>query len=189
MYNEKFHTRRIGKPYYPAMARACLSISRPKSVLDIGCSCGSLLANFPKDLFKTGLDFGTASDTFMDEDAHYIEHDLTRGWCNTGKRFDLINCQEVIEHLPQNYEDNVMYTIHWNAKPTATLVFSGAHVGQRGKGHVNCQPASYWTYKFIQLGWRFSLIKTNRYVKSCGEILPACYSDNTMVFVRGNINE
>ena len=187
MYNKKFHVKRQNQPHYKIMADTIIKFQKYSktefnSVLDIGCSCGVLLAEFPIKK-KAGIDFGKAGQFFPKEAGTFIEHDFETGHKQLDEKYDLIICMEVVEHIEQIYEQNLFRTILYNSHPNTTLVFSGAHEGQRGRNHVNCRDSDYWLKQINLLNrFRYSSIMTNHYIASCGSKIPRCYLENTMIF-------
>ena len=73
--------------------------------------------------------------------------------------FDLVFCFEVAEHMPPFLGDKL---IHFIASLKTPVLFSAAHVGQGGTGHVNEQPDTYWIERFVKLGFRFDPELTRR---------------------------
>lgn len=189
IYNNKFHNRRIGRPYYQLMGKACLStlkwakLKEYKSVLDIGCSCGALLAQIDIPV-KYGIDFGVSRDTFVKEAGMYVEHDLSTGHINLSIGFDLITCLEVAEHLPLT-SSSVIDTISCNANSNCTLIFSAAKPNQRGRNHINCQPSWYWLEKLTLAGFKYNAPMNNNYIAEIGNDIPECYRSNTMILTYG----
>ncbi len=192
VYDDKFHQRRVGKPYYEHIARASLSTFRYsplretqkeyRNVLDIGCSCGALLSCFNLPI-KHGLDFGRSSDTFIKEAGTYHEVDLSKEHINLGIGFDLIVCLEVAEHLPSK-SSKVFDTFTANAVPHSTLIFSGARRGQRGRHHINCQDSWEWLETLTKIGFKYSAPMTNNFISEVGRELPDCYRSNLLILTK-----
>ena len=185
-YDDKFHSRRIGQPYYKHLAD-CISIVAyslqipVRSMLDVGCSSGALLDAYDVDK-KCGIDNGVY-DLFSADNASYIDCDFNESYCDTGYKYDLVVCQEVIEHINKENEDNVLKTITLNAHENSLIVFGGARVGQRGKGHVNCRHFSYWQKKMKRYGYILNEQRTEFYRKLVEDKVPSYYRINTGVYV------
>jgi SAM-dependent methyltransferase len=64
---------------------------------------------------------------------------------------DLAYSFEVAEHLPPELGDRL---VRFLAALAPTVVFSAAHPGQGGTGHINEQPREYWAERFEQQGMR-----------------------------------
>jgi hypothetical protein len=101
----------------------------------------------------------------MDQ-SHFKVQDLTRPW-NLGRKYDLVICLEVAEHLPDSASDLLVETL---TKHGDVIIFSAAIPGQGGQNHVNEQWTSYWQNKFSKLGFYFHdvlrpLIWTNKSIE------------------------
>ena len=64
-------------------------------------------------------------------------------------RFDLVWCFEVAEHLPPALGDRLVAFL---ASQAPVVVFTAAHPGQGGTGHINEQPRGYWIERFSSQG-------------------------------------
>jgi hypothetical protein len=65
--------------------------------------------------------------------------------------FDLAYCFEVAEHVPPALGDRLVAHL---ADSAPVVVFTAAHPGQGGIGHVNEQPKAYWIERFDAHGMR-----------------------------------
>jgi SAM-dependent methyltransferase len=65
--------------------------------------------------------------------------------------FDLAYSFEVAEHLPPHLGDRLVALL---ARSAPVIVFSAAHPGQYGQGHVNEQEKPYWIERFGRHGYR-----------------------------------
>jgi len=136
--------------------RTALSIlfpnQKPQSLLDVGCGNGTWL--------KTALEFGipevfgvdgvevSSEELHIDRDFIKIQ-DLTKPW-DLNKKFDVILCLEVAEHLDSTHANSLISSI---VKHGATIYFSAACPGQPGQHHVNCQWPEYWQSLFNKNGY------------------------------------
>jgi cyclopropane fatty-acyl-phospholipid synthase-like methyltransferase len=115
--------------------------------LDVGAGEGHAAAFFARyGVLAHGVD-GLMSN--VENAVHPIAlHDLKRGPyvfpC------DLVYCVEVVEHIEEEYLDNLMATLT-NAP---VVVITHALPGQRGHHHVNLQSPEYWIEKFDERGYR-----------------------------------
>jgi len=124
----------------------------PHSLLDVGCGTGTWLrAALEHGVSKVvGLD-GVAVPT---EDLHVPADlirvcDLLSDW-NLNRRFDLVLCLEVAEHLPESAALTLV------EKLTACgdrIFFSAANPWQQGQHHVNLQWPAFWQGLFNQAGF------------------------------------
>lgn len=68
------------------------------------------------------------------------------------KAVDFVNCVEVVEHIDEEFINNLMDTLTSGQYVLITHAFPG----QDGWHHVNCQPSEYWIEKFNQRGYVLS---------------------------------
>lgn len=62
-------------------------------------------------------------------------------------------CIEVAEHLPESDAWGVIDSVWRNCLPGGLVIWSAAHPGQGGVGHINCQPPAYWRERAIIKGF------------------------------------
>jgi SAM-dependent methyltransferase len=127
---------------------------RPSTILDVGCGSGYFLDAF-RDLGAretTGVDapFGEAA-TVRRHGHKFVPVDLQSARLKLNRRFDLVLCLEVAEHLapeqgPRLVEDLVQHG--------DVIAFSAAIPGQSGHGHINERPQSYWASQFADHGYQ-----------------------------------
>ena len=65
-------------------------------------------------------------------------------------RTDVAYCLEVAEHLTPELGDRLVTFLTLVA---SRVVFSAAHPGQGGAGHINEEPREYWTARFLRRGF------------------------------------
>ena len=80
----------------------------------------------------------------------FICHDLTTP-LDLGRRFDLVTCLEVAEHLPSEAAETIIDSLCRHAD---VIAFSAALPGQGGTGHINERWASFWVALFAAHGYR-----------------------------------
>ena len=68
---------------------------------------------------------------------------------------DFLLCLEVCEHVPKEYEQNLIHNIDKHISENGLLVLSWAIPGQGGLGHVNCQTNDYCIKLFNNLGYTY----------------------------------
>jgi cyclopropane fatty-acyl-phospholipid synthase-like methyltransferase len=122
-----------------------------KTAIDLGSGLGyaaEWMINYGVQVHAVdGLDYNVENSLVP-----AIKHDLTQGPLLLEK-VDFVNCIEVVEHIEEEYVDNLMQSL---ALGNFTLI-THAVPGQKGWHHVNCQPSSYWINKFEEKG--FELLK------------------------------
>jgi hypothetical protein len=122
-------------------------------VLDLGCGTGGYL----KALSKRGFDcLGVEGTPGIQEIAAFdniVIHDLTVPLSIDWKPSSIL-CLEVAEHLPAEFEDQLVATI--DRYCSGCLIVSWAYPGQPGEGHINCRPFEYVVRRFEAIGFRMN---------------------------------
>jgi SAM-dependent methyltransferase len=125
---------------------------RPSSVLDVGCGQGAWLAVWRRagvvDL--AGVD-GAHVDrtTLLFPEPCFRAHDLAQPF-DLGRRFDLVQCLEVAEHLPDAAAPGLLDSLTRHGE---LVLFSAAPPGQGGHGHVNERRYDDWRARFATRGY------------------------------------
>jgi hypothetical protein len=125
---------------------------KPQSLLDVGCGLGTWM--------KAGLELGIPDvfgvdgvpippDKLLVPPGLFGQHDLTKPW-SLGRRFDVVLCLEVGEHLEQAAAATLVESL---VNHSDLIYFSAAVPGQLGQHHVNCQWPYYWQELFNQRGF------------------------------------
>lgn len=147
---------------------------KPKSVLDVGCGTGVSLSYF----IDNGIDaWGIENSDLAVQKSKYPEKILKYNLkhpVDLKRKFDLLWCFEVIEHIHPAYEENVLKTL---TSHSALVILSAAKPGQKGHGHFNEKPEEYWIEKFRKLGFIYDSIFSS-VLKETKEM----HSDNLMAF-------
>ncbi len=97
--------------------------------------------------------------------------------------FDLAYCFEVAEHLPELMGKSL---VHFLSQTAPCVVFTAAHPGQGGTGHINEQPKSYWIDCFAECGMVFNADLTESLLEQfrAERVRAAWFLENIAVFVR-----
>jgi len=130
-----------------AALEAALTDPKPSCVLDVGCGRGFWL--------KAALDLGIPTvlgldgvaipkDRLLISEKCFRLQNLTESWC-LSKRFDLVICVEVGEHLPGDHAEKLIRGLTASGDK---VVFSAAIPDQPGQGHINCQWPEFWQALF-----------------------------------------
>ena len=104
-----------------------------------------------------------------------IEADL-HNTIDVEKKFDVVWCFEVAEHIHPTYADVLVETI---ARHGDHIVLSAAQPGQGGCGHLNEQPPEYWIDKFRQKEFKLNVEATQKF-----QALEDQFAPNILVFQR-----
>jgi len=120
---------------------------KPRSLLDVGCGLGTWL----KIASDCGIDdflgidgIEVEDDSFLVSKNRFQKQNLISHW-DLGRKFDLLICLEVAEHLPSESADSFIQAL---TNHSDVIVFSAAVPNQPGQGHINCQWINYWQNLF-----------------------------------------
>ncbi len=150
-----------------------------KSIVDFGCGTGTWLAAAKSisDVEVLGIDGEYVSkDDLMIDESEFLPSDLTCG-VMLGKKYDLAISVEVAEHLPVSASDTLVRDL---CRASDIVLFSAAHVGQGGDGHINCQPFEFWQEKFLNNNFHY--INIREQFKDNWEI-EGWYRENISLFI------
>jgi uncharacterized UPF0146 family protein len=174
------------KPFAERLAQWIDKELSPEKIIDIGCGPGM----YVRSLRELGLDaYGYDIDPRVngkeEEGIHRID------MFSLYDPADVVMCIEVAEHIPVTKEREVIESVARNTLVGGTLIWSAAHPGQGGVGHVNCQIKEYWECRLIELGMRRDFRRENdmlSWIKSGYHM--GWFVQNAMVFVRslGGVN-
>jgi hypothetical protein len=147
-HDRNLHSREGALRALPIM----LGASRPASLLDVGAGTGAWLnaANQLGMQDVLGVDGVPAGGRNVEVPAHLIQTVDLRAPLSLGRRFDVVLCLEVAEHLDAEYAGTLVASLCAHGD---RIYFSGAAPGQRGEHHVNCQWPVYWQALFNGLGF------------------------------------
>lgn len=161
---------------FPQKIKRTLDLFKPKTVMDLGCGTGRSLDLFLEyDIDATGIE-GSSLVKSKARHPERIQLFNLHEELNLGKKFDLIWCMEVVEHIHPDYVHNLMKTF---LNHSERIVLSAAPPGQGGEGHYNEQPASYWIDLFEQYGFSYDEPGT----KALQQVEER-YSQNILTFYR-----
>jgi SAM-dependent methyltransferase len=193
MYNKKFFARRVSK-YHDVeivLAYKLYNLWKPTSVIDVGCGIGSYIAGF-RDcdplMSVCGLEIGARHATeFADESINetIIEADVGSDLTNWPQTYDLVLCIEVAEHLEEQYANQLCRNLkHFGNN---RILLTAATPGQKGRGHINCQPHDYWIDRMEGDGWLYDKNEVNA-VREVWSDDPLNLLKNLMIFRVGEKN-
>lgn len=140
--------------------RAAMDLLAPKSVLDLGCGSGlyPLMYRHCGVQDVLGVDGMEPGATVLDVET-YVKADLQQPF-DAGRKFDLVVCLEVVEHLHADATGVILDTIARHATDDGTILFSMAEPGQPGNGHINCRTMSEVLDLWASRGWFPDVLQT-----------------------------
>ncbi len=151
-YDAEYFLRDIDGPATasaPTMANSILNDLAPKSVIDIGCGTGALLAQLRNEGCNVvGLEYAAPARALCAKRGlDVFAFDIMQDNYEAPHPYDVVISMEVAEHLPEPIADRYVDLI---AKLGKNIVLTAATPGQGGTDHVNEQPHEYWIAKFEQ---------------------------------------
>ena len=165
-YGETFFEEYLKlKPGYQKLAELIYEWAQPKSVCDFGCGNGFLLYFLAQRTIEvSGVEGSYDALKFMDNSIRprILVRDLTKP-IETSVH-DLVISTEVAEHLPKRASETFVQNLANSA--ARSIVFTAAHPGQWGDGHINCQPRGFWIALFQARGWIYDQAATERFTNS-----------------------
>ncbi len=124
-------------------------VFRPESVLDVGCGLGTWLSVAQEMGVR---DIQGVDGSWLDKSRLRISEqlvqvrDLEKSF-DLGRRFDLVICLEVAEHLDEKAARGIVASL---VKHSDVILFSAAIPHQGGHHHVNEQWPDYWQALFSE---------------------------------------
>lgn len=132
-------------PFAKRLAAWIADTLQPQTALDIGCGPGIYVdALREHGIAATGID----TDDRVIGKAHLRQESLFENEDSA----EIVICLEVAEHIPAEQADDVAASVAKAVEPGGTLIWSAAHPGQGGVGHINCQPKDYWAERLTACG-------------------------------------
>ncbi len=118
-------------------------VIQPSSVLDVGCGRGSWIATWKRHGCASirGLDGAYVDRANLHVAADEFDvADLAQPF-NLARRYDLVQCLEVAEHLPRDASATLIGSLVQHGD---VILFSAAQPGQGGTGHINERDLGFW---------------------------------------------
>ncbi len=158
-YGDYYYRHDCGVPYerndhwlefFDRIAEAIVREFHPSTVLDAGCAMGFLV----EGLRKRGIE---AYGVDVSEYAISKVHDSVAEYCRAGslaeplgRRYDLITCIEVVEHIPPEEADKAIANL---CAATDTLLLSTTPQDYGEATHLNVQQPEVWSAALAREGF------------------------------------
>lgn len=161
-----------------------LPIRSVKSMLDVGCGAGAWLS-VAKSMGLAqlaGVDGDYVDRSMLLVDTQYFTpRDISKPF-DIGRTFDLVQCLEVAEHVPNAASAALVANI---VRHGPLVLFSAAVPGQGGEDHINEQPYAFWRDMFA--GHRYRLFDYVRSRVADKPDVEPWYRYNLMLFAHDSI--
>ncbi|MBJ7594982.1 MAG: glycosyltransferase [Candidatus Dormibacteraeota bacterium] len=126
----------------------------PTSSLDVGCAMGFLVeALVDRGVDAYGIDISQYAIDQVRADVRPRCH-VGSALEPFGRRFDLISCIEVIEHMSSADAEGVVQNI---CAHTDDVIFASTPLDYREETHVNVNPPEHWAELFARFGFQRDL--------------------------------
>ncbi|MFH1993178.1 MAG: methyltransferase domain-containing protein [Pseudomonadota bacterium] len=184
VYDEDFYNNQSETSSRSACAVVpiLLDLIGPHSVVDVGCGLGTWLAPFCEyglvDILGIDGDYIDRKRLQIPEDC-FLSMDLSNPISLNNRKFDLVLCLEVAEHIP---EINASKLIDFITTLAPVVFFSAAIPGQGGACHVNEQWPDYWSELFGKQGYQIIDVVRLK-IWEMAQVEP-WYCQNSFIFVR-----
>jgi SAM-dependent methyltransferase len=160
------------------MVPIVVELTRPASVVDVGCGAGGWLAAFARHGVRDylGIDGYAPEELLEIPRDRFLAADLTRPLA-LDRTFDLAISLEVAEHLAGSAARTFVESL---TRLAPVVMFSAAVPGQGGTGHRNEQWPRYWADLFADLG--FDALDVVRPRVWDDERIEPWYAQNTVLY-------
>jgi hypothetical protein len=165
-------------PFATRLAQWIAAELKPTSVLDIGCGPGT----YVRALRTEGID---ANGIDTDDRVLGQKHLQKQSLFELQQQAKLVICLEVAEHIEPSKAQDVVSSVVQAMEKDGLLIWSAAHPGQDGIGHINCQPKDYWSELITNAGMQRDTETEQQMVTHIGEgYHMGWFLQNAMVFRR-----
>ncbi len=136
--------------HFETFAQTLIERYQPQTVLDVGCAKGFLVEHLRDNGVEAfGIDISPYAISLVREDIRPYCH-VASGKDPLSRKFDLITCIEMAEHMPEAEACAMIAEI---CAHTDQIIFSSTPDGLDDPTHINIHPADYWIALFQQQGF------------------------------------
>lgn len=156
VYNSEFFRKHLKyRPIYDFIGDLIMGHFHLESAIDFGCGCGFLIERIFRHGASKILGIEGSSEACEIWKSEIIEPvrdrliiaDITKP-VDTDGTYDMAVCMEVAEHIHDEFQDVLVTKIASSANKW--VWWTAAQPGQKGDGHINCRPLSYWENAFAK---------------------------------------
>ncbi len=159
LFDAYYYSHDCGRPYhrdegwlnfFDQIAKRIIEQFEPTTVLDAGCAWGFLVEGFRKrNVEAYGID--------ISEYAIQNVRSEIKPYCWIGsitepfpRKYDLITCIEVLEHMPMAEAEKAIENFCANANE---VIFSSTPYDYKEVTHINVHDPEYWAEQFARYGF------------------------------------
>lgn len=149
-HSDTIHSVQSPKEIVPII----IQLFKPKSIIDVGCGIGTFLKIFELNGIDdiVGLDGNWVDkNLLLIKPEKIITQNLEEKF-SLDKRFDVVLCLEVAEHLSADSAPSLVKSL---TNLGDIIIFSAAIPNQGGQNHINEQAPQYWENLFKTHGYSF----------------------------------
>lgn len=184
-----FRRREELRSDYRVLADALVEILDFDTVLDVGCANGFLLERF-RSIGKevAGIESSPAVREVLREPVAeaVVVGDFAQIPERWSRRFDLVCCVEVAEHVEPHRSEELVDVLAGQAG--RWIYFTAAPPGQSGHGHINLRPHGEWLAWFEARGWEVAPAEVTRLRDALTELERALWLRENSFLLRSGIS-
>ena len=183
-YGPRFFKRRIRWAEDQCRAGRLLQAElKIGSIVDFGCGIGTILQGMAEGGCRVlGLEHNAALARRHSPIPECIVQGDVAAPISLGC-FEWAMSIEVAEHIPTASSSQLVANLTKHAE--RGIIFSAAVPGQRGTGHINCQPPSYWRDLFYEHQFNYNPTVSERLRRLMAECTRLAWlQENLMIFER-----